>query len=206
MDIQDLDSQSTFNDNKVVDGSTIPIITRGILYRHHEGKADVPMFIVERVQEGELIYVSVYGIQKGSNPPRKDIKRIEKTTQNFNNRDELGRWALKKHGKKKIHIEEDRPPLYTSPVLPLKVCTLTGKRGDAWYHRTPDIYRNNDTEFESGNLTNVLISIAAVTWQEPFMATKDILDRLGLHRATMIHRFDFADAPNSSGDTSNGTT
>ncbi|USL89341.1 hypothetical protein vBBceHLY2_00065 [Bacillus phage vB_BceH_LY2] len=142
--------------------------------------AGEPTYIVELVKEYDTaLYACVYECHphpKGTKGlrPRKKAVEVEVKKNVFSNNTVLGQIANKliptKVEKKWVESE----PIFISPIV-VGVSTLTGKKEEGFYERTPDVQRNigGKLKWVEGEYSGVFVGLSSIVWYNDYSVTTD---------------------------------
>lgn len=137
-----------------------------------------PMYIVEVLEEFQGAnpqYVTVYEVEKGSNPPIKAYKR-ERVTRKYKASTELGKLASMMFKPKVTERKVTNPPLFLTDIVEGQD-TFTGKFGRGFYEREKDSITISDgsPKVIHGQSTGVFIGLDSIAWNKITIAPDDIL-------------------------------
>jgi hypothetical protein len=167
-------------------GDLLTYIKRGVLWVEKK-----PYYIVEHVQEPDLTYVMVYNVHPGTEKnPQKLAKEIKGKKNTFNTTTRLGQIANALAPAKEIKKWEPKPPLFTAPVVPSHVATLTGKREAGFFEREPDrmIAQGGEKKFVRGRNTGVFIGLSSIEFEDKLrIPTESLVNTLTKYKDDLFY-------------------
>lgn len=131
------------------------------------------LYIVEYITDPTSIdMVIVYGVEPSSNPPVKAFTKQEETLK-YNHNTPLSLYAQQKGRKSKRTYTVEKPPIFVSPVYE-GVDTFTNHYGLGFHERTQDKVTAKGLS-QSGESTNVFITLESITWEREKVLTSDVI-------------------------------
>ncbi|ANM46123.1 hypothetical protein BELINDA_197 [Bacillus phage Belinda] len=166
-----------------------------------------PHYIVDLIKEHDgTMYAIVFKAHtphpKGVTPKKKASSKSERMNP-FSLNTTLGAWANSKMPPKyrKKWVIDD--PLFVCPIVN-GVSTLSGRRGQGFYEREPDVLkpRGGEMVMVRGDYTGVFIHLNDVHWFNEFsVGVKNIVQALSMQQGEFIS--DFYDLEHSNESVSN---
>lgn len=142
-------------------------IKRGVLWVQSK-----PYYIIELIKEGEINYVTVYGVQPGTEDnPKKAATQLQNNANRFSTNTLLGQLANVMFPAKQTIKWIEKDPLFVAPIIPNQTSTFTGKIESGFFEREADRMSvvQGEKKLIRGRNTGVFIGLSSVTWEDKVM-------------------------------------
>lgn len=126
-----------------------------------------PYYIVELVKEGEVSFVTVYGVQPGTESnPQKAASQVQDKGNRFSTNTLLGQLANVMFPVKQTAKWVTKDPIFVAPVLVNQTNTFTGQTESGFFEREADTVTvtGGKKNLVRGRNTGVFIGLSSITW------------------------------------------
>ncbi|AMQ66655.1 hypothetical protein BH753_gp173 [Bacillus phage Shbh1] len=171
-------------------GNQLTYVRRGVLWVQKN-----PHYIVELVKEPDFTYVMVYAVHPDSKdkPKKLAIQQEVGANPRFSTQTVLGKIANQLFPPKKKLKWVVKDPLFTAPVIPNRVATLTGQQEDGFFEREPDriTQHQGGKKFVRGKNTGVFIGLSSIIWEDKVtIPTASLIKTINNYRETLFYDFE----------------
>lgn len=161
-------------DFSAFDDSSIQMrISEGVYYFD-----DIPIYIVEHIEESLNEYVLVYDIQEGTEEP---VKKY--STRAVNTRTIPGGTRLSEIIKSRIpaKIQQKKiieEPIFVANIIHMGTDTVTGKTGKGFFERTRDsvTLTEKGRKVIPGDYTGIFIGLSNIKWRNSYTPIDSVVE------------------------------
>lgn len=179
-----------------LDPNLLTYIKRGVLWVQSK-----PYYIVELIKEGELSFVTVYGVQPGTEDnPKKAAYEVQNKANRFSINTLLGQLANVMFPVKQTTKWVEKDPIFVAPVIPNQVSTFTGNVEAGFFEREPDTVtvQAGEKKLVRGRNTGVFVGLSSVTWEDKVHIPTDSLVKALRHYQSQSDFFDLSGNNNNT--------
>lgn len=138
---------------------------------------NIPIYIVEHIEEDMHEYVMVYDIQEGMAEPVKKYSTKSENTRTIPGGTKLSniikeRVPPKIQQKKIVH-----DPVFVADIIHMGIDTVTGKSGKGFFERSRDreIRTERGFKIEPGHYTGVFIGLSSIKWRSSYTPLDSVI-------------------------------
>lgn len=162
-------SFSSFSDS----GITMKV-SEGVYYF-----GNVPVYIVEHIQEQDSEYVLVYAVDSSYKKSGDAVKkyRMESKIKTIQGGTTLSDAIKSKIPKKTVTRKIVDEPLFMANIISQGVDTVTGATGKGFFERQPDstVLTSKGQEYVPGKYTGVFITLSNIKWRSSYTPIESVI-------------------------------
>ena len=148
-------------------------ISEGVYYFE-----DIPIYIVEHVEEDLSEYILVYDVQEGTEEPMKKFTTMSVNTHTIPGGTKLSN-IIKSRIPPRIQYKKIiSEPIFVSNIIHMGTDTVTGKVGKGFFERARDkeVLSESGRKIIPGDYTGVFIGLSSIEWRKSYTPLDSVVE------------------------------